>query len=156
MFYRLKYSYDKLTATQQQCFLYCTLFPEYGSISKEQLVDYWLAEGLLLDDCGEGYQIIHDLISACLLQTSGSMSSKVKMHHVIRHLGLWLVKETDQKFLVQAGMALDTAPSVEEWKEATRISIMSNDIKELSLSPECRSLTTLLIQNNPNLDNLGS
>ena len=156
MFYRLKYSYDRLTATQQQCFLYCTLFPEYGSISKEQLVDYWLAEGLLLDDCGKGYQIIHDLISACLLQTSGSMSSKVKMHHVIRHLGLWLVKETDQKFLVQAGMALDTAPSVEEWKEATRISIMSNDIKELSLSPECRSLTTLLVQNNPNLDSLGS
>ncbi|CAL5015952.1 unnamed protein product [Urochloa decumbens] len=154
MFYRLKYSYDRLTPIQQQCFLYCTLFPEYGSISKEQLVDYWLAEGLLLDDREKGYQIIRNLISACLLQTSSSVSSKVKMHHVIRHLGLWLASKTDQKFLVQAGMALDSAPSAEKWKEATRISIMSNDIKEISFSPKCRSLTTLLIQNNPNLNKL--
>ncbi|KAL6652389.1 hypothetical protein ACP70R_011314 [Stipagrostis hirtigluma subsp. patula] len=154
MFARLKYSYDRLTPTQQQCFLYCTLFPEYGSISKEQLVDYWLAEGLLLNDRVKGDQMIRSLISACLLQTSSSMSSKVKMHHVIRHLGLWLVNRTDQKFLVQAGMALDYAPSPEEWKEATRISIMSNDIKELSFSPKCKNLTTLLIQNNPNLNKL--
>ncbi|CAN6249353.1 unnamed protein product [Urochloa humidicola] len=154
MFSRLKYSYDSLTPSQQQCFLFCTLFPEYGSVSKEQLVDYWLAEGLLLNDCEMGNQIIHSLISACLLQTSSSMSSKVKMHHVMRHLGLWLVKKTDQRFLVQAGMALDRAPASVEWKEATRISIISNDIKEISFSPKCRSLTTLLIQNNPNLKEL--
>jgi disease resistance protein RPS2 len=155
MFAQLKYSYDRLTSTQQQCFLYCALFPEYGSISKEQLVDYWLAEGLLLNDCEHGYQIIHSLVSACLLQTSSSMSSKVKMHHVIRHLGLWLVNKTDQKFLVQAGMTLDNAPSPEKWKGPTRISIMSNDIKELAFSPKCKNLTTLLIQNNPNLNELG-
>lgn len=156
MFYRLKYSYDRLKPTQQQCFLYCTLFPEYGSISKEPLVDYWLAEGLLLNDRQKGDQIIQNLISACLLQTSSSLSSKVKMHHVIRHMGIWLVNKTDQKFLVQAGMALDNAPPAEEWKKATRISIMSNDIKELSFSPECESLTTLLVQNNPNLNKLSS
>jgi disease resistance protein RPS2 len=53
-------------------------------------------------------------------------------------------------------MALGSAPPAEEWKEATRISIMSNDIKELPFSPECESLTTLLIQNNPNLNRLSS
>jgi hypothetical protein len=105
-------------------------------------VDYWLAEGFLLDDCEMGYQIIRDLISSCLLQTSGSVSSKVKMHHVIRHLGLWLVNKTDQSFLAEAGMAMDSAPSAAEWKEATGISIMSNVIEELSFSPECRSLIT--------------
>lgn len=156
MFYRLKYSYDRLKSTQQQCFLYCTLFPEYGSISKEPLVDFWLAEGLLLNDRQKGDQIIQSLISACLLQTGSSLSSKVKMHHVIRHMGIWLVNKTDQKFLVQAGMALDSAPPAEEWKESTRISIMSNDIKELPFSPECENLTTLLIQNNPNLNKLSS
>ncbi|KAK3144264.1 hypothetical protein QOZ80_4AG0310760 [Eleusine coracana subsp. coracana] len=154
MFAQLKYSYDRLTPTQQKCFLYCALFPEYGSISKEQLVDYWLAEGLLLNDCENGYRIIRSLVSACLLQTSGSMSSKVKMHHVIRRLGIWLVNKTDQKFLVQAGMALDNAPSPEKWKGPARISIMSNDIKELSFSPKCKNLTTLLVQNNPNLSKL--
>lgn len=154
MFGRLKYSYDRLTPTQQQCFLYCTLFPEYGSISKEQLVDYWLAEGLLLNDCEKGYQIIRSLVSACLLQASGSMSTKVKMHHVIRQLGLWLVNKSDTKFLVQPGMALDNAPSAGEWNEATRISIMSNNITELSFSPKCKNVTTLLIQNNPNLNKM--
>lgn len=154
MFAQLKYSFDRLTPTQQQCFLYCTLFPEYGSISKEQLIDYWLAEGLLLNDCEKGYQIIRSLISACLLQASGSMSSKVKMHHVIRHLGLWLVNKSDTKFLAKPGMALDNAPSAGEWKEATRISIMSNNITELNFSPKCKNVTTLLIQNNPNLNKM--
>jgi disease resistance protein RPS2 len=142
------------TSTQQQCFLYCALFLEYGSISKGQLVDYWLAEGLLLNDCEHGCHIIRNLVSACLLQTSSSMSSKVKMHHVIRHLGLWLVNKTDQKFLVQAGMTLDNAPSPEKWEGPTRISIMSNDIKELAFSPKCKNIITLLIQNNPNLNEL--
>uniref|UniRef100_A0A0E0F715 AAA+ ATPase domain-containing protein n=1 Tax=Oryza meridionalis TaxID=40149 RepID=A0A0E0F715_9ORYZ len=155
MFATLKYSFDRLTPTQQQCFLYCTLFPEYGSISKEQLVDYWLAEGLLLDDREKGNQIIRSLISACLLQTTSSMSSKVKMHHIIRHLGLWLVNREDRSFVVKAGMALDNAPPAIEWKEATRISIMSNNITELSFSPKCENLTTLLIQNNPKLNKLG-
>ena len=154
MFGRLKYSFDRLTPTQQQCFLYCTLFPEYGSISKEQLIGYWLAEGLLLNDSEKGYQIICSLVSACLLQVSGSMSSKVKMHHVIRQLGLWLVNKSDTKFLVQPGMALDNAPSAEEWNEATRISIMSNNITELSFSPKCKNVTTLLMQNNPNLNKM--
>lgn len=155
MFATLKYSFDRLTPTQQQCFLYCTLFPEYGSISKEHLVDYWLAEGLLLDDREKGNQIIRSLISACLLQTTSSMSSKVKMHHIIRHLGLWLVNREDRSFVVKAGMALDNAPPAIEWKEATRISIMSNNITELSFSPKCENLTTLLIQNNPKLNKLG-
>jgi disease resistance protein RPS2 len=153
MFGRLEYSFDRLTPTQQHCFLYCTLFPEYGSISKEQLIDYWLAEGFLLND-SEGYQIIHSLISACLLQASGSMASKVKMHHIIRHLGLWLVNKSGTKFLAQPGMALDHSPSAREWKEATKISIMSNNITELSFSPECKNITTLLIQNNPKLNKM--
>ncbi|CAM0952929.1 unnamed protein product [Alopecurus aequalis] len=152
MFVGLKYSFDRLTPTQQKCFLYCTLFPEYGSISKDQLVDYWLAEGFLVNDRERGYQIIRSLTSACLLQANGSLSSNVKMHHIIRHLGLWLVNKSDTKFLTQPGMALDNAPSSGEWKEATRISIMCNNIAELSFSPKCKNVTTLLIQNNPNLN----
>ncbi|CAM0952928.1 unnamed protein product [Alopecurus aequalis] len=159
MFGRLKYSFDRLTPTQQQCFLYCTLFPEYGSISKEQLVDYWLAEGFLINDRDSretGNLIIRSLISACLLQARGSLPSKVKMHHIIRHLGLWLVNKSDTKFLAQPGMALDDAPSAGEWTEATRISIMSNNITELSFSPNCKKVTTLLIQHNPNLNKMSN
>nr|XP_010906820.1 disease resistance protein RPS2-like [Elaeis guineensis] len=165
MFAKLKYSYDRLDDMLQQCFLYCTLFPDYGSIKKDQLVDYWIAEGLIapatLSDEGrpthhdlsdEGYSIIGQLISKSLLQSSDM--EKVKMHHIIRRLGRQLVDPG--RFLVQAGQALEEAPEVEDWRGFTRISLMSNDLKKLPDSPNCRNLLTLLIQQNPNLEKLSS
>lgn len=151
MFHKLKYSYDKLTQTQQQCFLYCTLFPEYGSISKDQLVEYWMAEELIPQDPNRGHRIINRLLSACLLESCGS-DLEVKMHHIIRHLGLSLAVQ--QKIVVKAGMNLEKAPPHREWRTARRISLMYNDIRDLVISPECKDLVTLLVQNNPNLDKL--
>lgn len=94
MFHKLKYSYDKLTPKQQQCFLYCTLFPEYGSINKDQLVEYWMAEELI-QDLNRGHRLINSLLSACLLESCGS-DIEVKMHQIIRHLGLSLAESGEQ------------------------------------------------------------
>jgi disease resistance protein RPS2 len=149
MFRKLKYSYDKLAPTQQQCFLYCTLFPEYGSIDRDQLVEYWTAEDLIPQDPNKGHHIIRKLLSACLLESCGS-DSEVKMHHIIRQLGLSLAVR--QKIVVKAGLSLEKVPPPKEWRTAIRISLMSNDIRDLNTSPECKDLVTLLIQNNPNLD----
>ncbi|KAL6903501.1 hypothetical protein ACP4OV_004314 [Aristida adscensionis] len=151
MFHKLKYSYDKLTPTQQQCFLYCTLFPEYGSINKDQLVEYWMAEELIPQDPNRGHLIISSLISACLLESCES-DTEMKMHHIIRHLGLSLAAQ--QKIVVKAGMSLEKAPPHREWRTARRISLMSNDIRDLGISPECKDLETLLVQKNPNLSRL--
>ncbi|XP_038972678.1 disease resistance protein RPS2-like [Phoenix dactylifera] len=164
VFAKLKYSYDKLDHTLQQCFLYCTLFPDYGFIKKDQLVDYWIAEGLIepaaLSDGGrpthrdlsdEGYFIIRSLISKSLLQSSDT--EKVKMHDIIRKLGRRLLDPG--KFLVQAGQGLEEAPEV-DWKGFTRISLMSNDLIKLPVSPNCGNLLTLLIQHNPNLEKLST
>ncbi|RCV34511.1 hypothetical protein SETIT_7G165000v2 [Setaria italica] len=93
MFHKLKYSYDKLRPTQKQCFLYCTLFPEYGSINKDQLVEYWMAEELI-QDLNRGHRVINSLLSACLLESCGS-DIEVKMHQIIRHLGLSLAEILD-------------------------------------------------------------
>ncbi|KAG2567380.1 hypothetical protein PVAP13_7NG351500 [Panicum virgatum] len=153
MFHKLKYSYDKLTSTQQQCFLYCTLFPDYGSINKDQLVEYWMAEELIPQDRNRGHRIISRLLSACLLESCGS-DLEVKMHHIIRHLGLSLAVQ--QKIVVKAGMNLEKAPPHREWRTARRISLMYNDIRDLGISPECKDLVTLLVQNNPNLDRLST
>ncbi|XP_062183732.1 disease resistance protein RPS2-like [Phragmites australis] len=150
MFHKLKYSYDKLTPMQQQCFLYCTLFPEYGSINKDQLVEYWMAEELIPQD-KKGHHIIRSLLSACLLECCGS-ESEVKMHHIIRQLGLSLAAQ--QNIVVKAGMSLEKAPPHREWRRATRISLMYNDIRSLDISPKCKHLVTFLVQNNPNLDRM--
>jgi disease resistance protein RPS2 len=154
IFQRLKYSYDKLDSTVKECFLYCTLFPEYSSIRKEQLVDYWIAEGLLPENQAwrGSVIIIHKLISVCLLQETNS-GFKVRMHNIIRHFGQWLAKQ-ESNFLVQSGKNLESAPEIEQWNGPKRISLMSNDIKDLSFSPNCSKLETLLLQNNTDLKSL--
>lgn len=64
LFPNLKYSYDTLDESEKECFLYCALFPEYSSIKKQQLVEYWMAEGHVpLDKRWNGYQIIIKLLS---------------------------------------------------------------------------------------------
>ncbi|KAM0885668.1 hypothetical protein ACQ4PT_030187 [Festuca glaucescens] len=154
MFQILKYSYDKLIETQQQCFLYCTLFPEYGSISKDKLVEYWMADGLIPQDPKKGHRIIRSLLSACLLEHRKSDSSEVKMHHIIRHLGISLAGQ--ENIIVKAGMSLEEAPSQRKWQTARRISLMFSDIEDLCIPPECKNLVTLLDQHNPKLERLCS
>ncbi|CAM0903808.1 unnamed protein product [Alopecurus aequalis] len=151
MFRILKYSYDKLIETQQKCFLYCTLFPEYGSISKDKLVEYWMAEGLIPQNPTKGHRIIRSLLSACLLEHRKSDSSEVKMHHIIRQLGISLGGQ--ENIIVKAGMSLETALSQREWQTA-RISLMFSDIKDLCIPPECKNLVTLLVQHNLRLERL--
>ncbi|KAF8704128.1 hypothetical protein HU200_031619 [Digitaria exilis] len=99
----------------------------------------------------KGHHIIRSLLSACLLESCGS-DSEVKMHHIIRQLGLSLAKQ--QNIIVKAGISLEKEPSKMEWKTARRISLMSNNIVGLDISPDCEHLMTLLVQNNPNLHRL--
>ncbi|KAJ4812167.1 Disease resistance protein RPS2 [Rhynchospora pubera] len=155
IFQRMKYSYDKLDSTTKKCFLYCTLFPEYSSIRKEQLVDYWIAEGFIPQNqrWKGNVMIINKLKSACLLQETNS-GQKVRLHNIIRHFGQWLANQ-ESNFLVQSGQKVESVPEIEQWNGPQRISLISNDIKNISLSPNCTNLETLLLQNNPNLKSLG-
>ncbi|KAJ1701992.1 hypothetical protein LUZ63_001771 [Rhynchospora breviuscula] len=155
IFQPMKYSYDKLDATTKKCFLYCTLFPEHSSIRKEQLVEYWIAEGFIPpnEPWKGNFTIIKKLKSACLLQETNS-GLKVRLHNVIRQFGQWLANQ-ESNFLVQSGQNLESLPEIEQWNGPQRISLMSNEIKDISLSPNCTKLETLLLQNNPNLKSLG-
>ncbi|XP_058074793.1 disease resistance protein RPS2-like [Magnolia sinica] len=161
MLLRLKFSYDNLGGDMiKSCFLYCALFPEDDSISKEQLIDYWIGEGFLDgwdDDLDEAHNKGHDIIgrlkTACLLETGSDEKTEVKLHDVIRDLALWIASECGKKknrFLVRAGVGLMHAPVVERWKEAERISLMKNDIKEVTETPQCPNLLTLMLQWNQN------
>ena len=63
-----------------------------------------MAEELIPPDPNRGHRIINRLLSACLLESCGS-DLEVKMHHIIRHLGLSLAVQ--QKIVVKAGMNLE-------------------------------------------------
>ncbi|KAJ3705374.1 hypothetical protein LUZ61_009079 [Rhynchospora tenuis] len=156
IFQPMKYSYERLDATTKKCFLYCILFPEDSSIRKEQLVEYWIAEGFIPPNQNwkANFTIISKLKSACLLQET-NFGLKVRLHKVIRQFGQWLANQ-ETNFLVQAGKNLESAPEIDQWNGPQRISLMSNDIRDLSFSPNCNNLETLFLQNNPNLKSLTS
>ncbi|CAH8383955.1 unnamed protein product [Eruca vesicaria subsp. sativa] len=154
----LKYSYDDLKDDQiKSCFKYCSLFPEDYLIEKEKLIDYWICEGLISENedrerrVNQGYEIIGILVRSYLLLEEGRNKSKVKMHDVVREMSLWISSDLGknrEKCITRAGVGLSKVPKVEKWSTVERMSLMSNNIEEISGSPECPKLTTLFLQEN--------
>ncbi|XP_006405660.2 probable disease resistance protein At1g15890 [Eutrema salsugineum] len=154
----LKFSYDGLKDQNvRSCFLYCCLFPEDYEIEKEELIEYWIGEGFIngkRDEDGsnnEGHDIIGTLVRAHLLMDvdrDAISGEKVKMHDVLREMALWIGKE-EENLCVKSGAQLRRITNdIINWEVARRISLMSNQIEEISCSPECPNLSTLLLGNN--------
>ncbi|XP_010539538.1 PREDICTED: probable disease resistance protein At5g63020 isoform X2 [Tarenaya hassleriana] len=155
----LRFSYDHLESEEVKMgFLYCALFPEDFEIHREQLIDYWICEGIIKTKCrgdrdeavDEGHDIISTLVSACLLMDDES-GERVKMHDVIREMALWIVPKRGQHegcYIVKAGERLRQVPNIQNWEEVRRMSLMSNEIEEIDGDANCRKLTTLFLQKN--------
>ncbi|GAY66644.1 hypothetical protein CUMW_250430 [Citrus unshiu] len=151
----LKFSYDSLPSdTIRSCLLYCSLYPEDYCISKEKLIDCWIGERLLTErdrtgEQKEGYHILGILLHACLLEEGGD--GEVRMHDVIRDMALWIacdIEREKENFFVYAGVGLVEAPDVRGWEKARRLSLMQNQIRNLSEIPICPHLLTLLLNEN--------
>ncbi|ESR40711.1 putative disease resistance protein [Citrus sinensis] len=151
----LKFSYDSLPSdTIRSCHLYCSLYPEDYCISKEKLIDCWIGERLLTErdrtgEQKEGYHILGILLHACLLEEGGG--GEVKMHDVIRDMALWIacdIEKEKENFFVYAGVGLVRAPDVRGWEKARRLSLMQNQIRNLSEIPTCPHLLTLFLNEN--------
>ncbi|GKV32560.1 hypothetical protein SLEP1_g41156 [Rubroshorea leprosula] len=73
----LKFSYDRLKSSQiQHCFLCCALYPEDHNIPIDDIIDYWIDEGLI-DEMetiqamkDEGLDRLKKLQDNCLLESS--------------------------------------------------------------------------------------
>ncbi|GKU96887.1 hypothetical protein SLEP1_g10069 [Rubroshorea leprosula] len=153
----LKFSYECLEQQCQECFLCCALYPEDYEIKKEELIEYWIEEGLLYEEgktreamnC-KGHDILDKLIDNCLLQSVKNRGKRecVSMHDLLREMAL----EISPQFLVKAGIALEKLPEEHEWREnLSKVSLMRNHISEIPSSmpsPKCSVLTTLLLSNN--------
>ncbi|TYG81635.1 hypothetical protein ES288_D01G021200v1, partial [Gossypium darwinii] len=130
MYPKLKFSYDCLPDERfRSCFLYCSLYPEDYLIQKDELVDCWIGEGVLDEHANlsnarnQGHFIIGSLIDACLLE-KGQYNVSVKMHD------------------------LKEQPKAKKWEEVTRMSLMENQIKNLTEILECPNLQTLFLGRN--------
>lgn len=159
----LKLSYDALeNETVQQCFQYFALFSEDSIIYKDVLVQLWISEGIItgggdreraINQC---HSIIGTLISVCLLMPADTSSEFVTMHDVIRQMALWVASnfgEEEENFIVKTGARLQQMPEVRNWDAVRKMSVKRNEIQNISISPECPNLTTLLLLGN-NLVNI--
>ncbi|KAL5759029.1 hypothetical protein ACOSP7_021640 [Xanthoceras sorbifolium] len=161
VFVRLKFSFDRLKDEKiQRCFLYCALYPEDHDIPKTELVDYWIAEGLVeeMDNLqaieDRAHIMIKRLVNNCLLLESINRRERscVKVHDVVRDMVLRYITSESPLFMVNAGLKLEELPSGQHWKEnLDKVSLMNNFISEIpsSMSPKCPILSTLFLQYNP-------
>ncbi|KAG4160732.1 hypothetical protein ERO13_D01G016800v2 [Gossypium hirsutum] len=155
MYPKLKFSYDCLPDERfRSCFLYCSLYPEDYLIEEDELVDCWIGEGLLDEHTNlsnarnQGHFIIGSLIDACLLG-KGPINVDVKMHDVIRDMALWIAGESEkEKFFAKSGVQLKEQPKAKKWEEVTRMSLMENQIENLTEILECPNLQTLFLGRN--------
>ncbi|KAK0579594.1 hypothetical protein LWI29_028403 [Acer saccharum] len=98
--------------------------------------------------------IIKSLVSNCLLLESIDYKGRscVKLHDIVRDMTIRYITSKSPLFMVKAGLKLDELPSEREWKEnLDKVSLMKNRVREIpsSLSPNCRILSTLFLQDNP-------
>ncbi|KAL4290082.1 hypothetical protein GQ457_14G004420 [Hibiscus cannabinus] len=95
----LKLSYDRLSSPSlKRCFAYCSIFPKDFRMEREQLIQFWMAEGFLQQPKGSsqrgfeniGNEYFNDLLSNSLLQDVekdlyGCITS-CKMHDLVHDL----------------------------------------------------------------------
>ncbi|KAH7832891.1 hypothetical protein Vadar_001119 [Vaccinium darrowii] len=154
VFERLKFSYIRLgEKVLQDCFLYCSLYPEDHAIPAEELIERWIVEELIVGINSvetmfdKGHDILRKLTSSCLLEsfTDELAGECVRMHDLIRDMALRMTKSSP-RFMVKASERQESIPD-EDWSEdLEKISFMYSQMRELSTRPPvCPRLTTLLL-----------
>nr|GMC70897.1 disease resistance protein At4g27190-like [Ipomoea batatas] len=162
----LKWSYDSLKGEQlKSCFLFCCLYPEDFEIDTDRLVQYWLAEGLL--DEHQNYEqlqndvrrIVDCLISSCLLEKCAVGIDKVKMHDVVRDVGVWIAKSSEDwcKSIINSGITeMQISQQLLSCSDKVkRVSFMDSKIAFLpDCTIHCPETTALILQGNRGLHEL--
>uniref|UniRef100_A0A2N9EX05 NB-ARC domain-containing protein n=1 Tax=Fagus sylvatica TaxID=28930 RepID=A0A2N9EX05_FAGSY len=146
VFQVLRFSYWSLNDSKvQQCFLYCSLYPEDYKIRREELIERFIDEGLIdrmksrQAEFDRGHTILNKLENSCLLEGIIDYfpheKKCVKMHDLVRDMALQIVI-VSPRFMVEAGVGLKDIPDEEKWTE---------DLEKDSLS-NLENLTSLLLR----------
>ncbi|GFZ04838.1 hypothetical protein Acr_17g0004100 [Actinidia rufa] len=123
----LEFSYSSLNDLKLKlCFLCCTLHPKDQEIERDELIGYFIAEGLI--DEGKPWQAKFDE-GHSMLKT---LERCVKTHDLMRAMALKITKAGHPRFMVNAGVGLKDIPPEQEWTEdLDKVSLMGNGIEEI-------------------------
>lgn len=154
----LKLCCQDLDETKMGCFLYSALYPEECEIRVDYLLECWRAEGFMGHTNefkvarGEGHAILKELTDLSLLEITNGRKF-VKMNKVLRKVALKMSSQrNDFKLLVKPREGLNDFPKKEEWEQATRISLMDNQLENLpDTDLDFHNLLTLFLQRNMQL-----
>ncbi|XP_044483166.1 disease resistance protein UNI-like isoform X4 [Mangifera indica] len=138
-------------------FFFCSVFSEDFEIPIEVLVTYgvalrWFKNVETMKDVRHRVHAIVSTLTSSFLLIYGkhryNMEEYVKLHDVVRDVAHIIAPKYNQIFLVKAGTGLKKWPNRDTYEDLTCISLMSNDIKEVSDMMECPKLQSLLLQGN--------
>ncbi|CAJ2638899.1 unnamed protein product [Trifolium pratense] len=114
----LRLSYHNLPSNHKRCFAYCSIIPKGYMFDKGELINYWMAEGLL--KCCEAYnseeefgsEIFSDLESISFLQQSHHTYFFTQEHYFFMHdLVNDLAKSVSGEFCTQiVGSSVEVIP----------------------------------------------
>ncbi|XP_039137280.1 disease resistance protein RPS2-like [Dioscorea cayenensis subsp. rotundata] len=158
----LKVCYETLdTPTLKKCFLSFSLWYNYPTIYKEDVIQCWMGLRFIVftkynEAFNEGCYLLGRLQNACLLTVVGD---EVQLHHMVHRMvhsvasqdgtkmGKWIVRRNN------SGQPQVLAEEIEEWKDAERIAVtMDPAIKEMpELSHNFPNLVSLMLQGNCSL-----
>ncbi|XP_057853045.2 probable disease resistance protein At1g61300 [Cryptomeria japonica] len=130
LFKRLKQSYDALESDELRlCFLYLAAYREDEEIDADELIQLWLAEGLVKSREEGRHGFLGTLANRCLVdievrEANGHQIWKVKIHDVLRDMAVH-VPEVEQNILFRAGQSLTEFPK-SAIATSVRISLMHN------------------------------
>ncbi|KAF8038928.1 hypothetical protein BT93_B1472 [Corymbia citriodora subsp. variegata] len=87
----LKLSYLHLPYQLRRCFAYCAIFPKDYEIQRDELIHWWIAEGLMgekeaKDQWNAGLNYFNELVNRSLFLKSSSDGSRFLMHDLVNDL----------------------------------------------------------------------
>ncbi|KAJ4718731.1 Disease resistance protein [Melia azedarach] len=159
----LELSYEQLEHSSygraKECLLHYIMYPRNHAFAAMELMNYWMAAGLLRE--GEGIDetledakgILGELKDASLLESVAFDNGEetVKMHPIVWDMAVKLEKK-NPRFFTKPGCRIEKFKWEDLSKDVEKVSLMNNKLKELpprSSAFKFDKLSTLLLQGNP-------
>ncbi|XP_072955975.1 probable disease resistance protein At1g61300 [Typha angustifolia] len=160
MYRAVRFGYSMLPSDRvRDCFSFCLLFPEDIGIPSNDLIHYWIMDGLIdggndMEKAKMGRDILLVLLDHGMLYWEDD--DHVRVHDVVREVALDMriacklhMFEFSARDDLHGEVALELHNlSIAVGGSCSRRSLMESTIKELCGSPKCLFISTLLLRGN--------